>query len=141
MARPRTGRPAGRRWNGCGSVERVKWALIRYRVMATVIGVFLIVLICVGVPLKYLAATGGSLQSVGNDITIVVGTAHGFLYMIFLVVAADLARRARFPLLFAALTLVLGTIPFLSFVGEHNATKRVRGQMAVAAAESPSPAA
>lgn len=121
----------------------MRWALIRYRIMANIIGVFLIVLICIGVPLKYLATPGGGLQSVGNDITIVVGTAHGFLYMIFLVIAADLARRARFPLLFAALTLVLGTIPFLSFLGEHNATKRVRGQMAVAeaaAADSPTPA-
>lgn len=109
--------------------------------MANIIGVFLIVLICIGVPLKYLAGTGTGLQSVGNDITIVVGTAHGFLYMIFLVVAADLARRARFPLPFAALTLICGTIPFLSFVGEHNATKRVRGQLAVAnAAAVDSPA-
>lgn len=104
--------------------------MIRYRVMAYIIGVLLIVLICIGVPLKYLTTTGSTPQTFGEDITMVVGIAHGFLYMIFLVMAADLARRARFPLAFALLTLILGTIPFLTFVGEHNATKRVRGQMA-----------
>ncbi|MGH3470712.1 MAG: DUF3817 domain-containing protein [Nocardioidaceae bacterium] len=106
----------------------MKGALLRYRVMANIIGVFLIILICIGVPLKYLAASGTSLQSAGAGITEVVGIMHGFLYMVFLVMAADLARRARFPVLFALITLILGTIPFLSFVGEHNATKRVRAE-------------
>ncbi|HET7174090.1 MAG TPA: DUF3817 domain-containing protein [Nocardioidaceae bacterium] len=118
----------------------MKASLLAYRVMANIIGVFLIVLICIGVPLKYLAAYGTQLQQLGGTITLVVGTMHGFLYMIFLVVAANLARRARFPLVFAAITLALGTIPFLSFVGEHNATKRVKGRLAAAAAapaESP----
>ena len=101
---------------------------MRYRVMANIIGVFLIVLICIGVPLKHLLTEGSTWQTIGADITEVVGIMHGFLYMIFLVFAADLARRARFPLWFALVTLVLGTIPFLSFVGEHNATKRVRAE-------------
>jgi integral membrane protein len=107
--------------------------------MATVIGVFLIVLICIGVPLKHLLDEGTSLQSFGADITEVVGIMHGFLYMIFLVLAADLARRARFPLWFAVVTLVLGTIPFLSFLGEHNATKRVRAEHPELAPSAPSP--
>jgi integral membrane protein len=96
--------------------------------MANIIGVFLIVLICIGVPLKHLLTQGSSLQTFGADLTEVVGIMHGFLYMIFLVLAADLSRRARFPLWFAVITLALGTIPFLSFVGEHNATKRVRAE-------------
>lgn len=96
--------------------------------MATIIGIFLIVLICVGVPMKYLAASGTSTQELGANITMVVGTMHGFLYMIFLVVAANLAYKARFPVPFAVLTLILGTVPFLSFLGEHNATKRVRAE-------------
>lgn len=106
----------------------VRGALLRYQVMATIIGVFLIVLICIGVPLKHLLTDGSTLQRFGADVTQVVGVMHGFLYMIFLVLAADLSRRARFPLWFAVVTLVLGTIPFLSFVGERNATKRVRAE-------------
>lgn len=104
----------------------MKASLLVYRIMATVIGVFLIVLICIGVPMKYLLTSGTSAQTFGSDLTVVVGTMHGFLYMIFLVAAAIMARMARFPLWFAAVVLVLGTIPFLSFVGEHQATKRVR---------------
>lgn len=94
--------------------------------MAYVVGVLLIVLVCVGVPLKYLTAAGSSPQQIGEWITANLGVLHGFLYMIFLVAAADLARRARFPLPFAALVLLLGTVPFLSFLAERMATARVR---------------
>ncbi|MGH3354829.1 MAG: DUF3817 domain-containing protein [Nocardioidaceae bacterium] len=105
-------------------------ALTRYRVMAYIVGVLLIVLICIGVPLKYLFAHGTEPQAIGEWITTYLGVAHGWLYMIFLVMAALLARRARWPLGFTAVTLVLGTVPVLSFVGEHRATARVRQQMA-----------
>ena len=101
-------------------------ALLRYRVMANIVGVLLIVLILVGVPLKYLLEPGTSAQQAGEWITTYLGIAHGWLYMIFLVMAALMARKARFPLGFTVLILVLGTIPFLSFYGERKATGRVR---------------
>lgn len=101
-------------------------ALLRYRVMAYVVGVLLIVLIVIGVPLKYFATDGTDPQQVGVWITMYLGQAHGFLYMIFLVTAALLARKARFPLGFTVLVLLLGTVPFLSFYGERVATGRVR---------------
>ncbi len=103
-------------------------ALLRYRVMAYVVGVLLVVLILVGVPLKYLLEDGSDLQRVGEWITSYLGVAHGWLYMIFLVTAALLARRARWPLGFALVTLLLGTVPILSFVGERRATARVRSE-------------
>lgn len=101
-------------------------ALLRYRVMAYIVGTLLIVLVCIGVPLKYLTSAGTNPQQVGEWITLYLGVAHGWLYMIFLVMAAILARKARFPLSFAIVVLVLGTIPFLSFYGERKATGRVR---------------
>ncbi len=101
-------------------------ALLRYRVMAYVVGVLLIVLICIGVPLKYLTAEGTDPQQLGEWITTYLGVAHGWLYMIFLVMAALLARSARFSLGFTVVVLVLGTVPFLSFYGERLATGRVR---------------
>lgn len=100
--------------------------LLRYRVMAYVVGTLLIVLICVGVPLKYLTAEGSSPQELGEWITTYLGVAHGWLYMIFLVSALLLARRARFPMGFTVLILVLGTVPVLSFWGERKATHRAR---------------
>ena len=95
--------------------------------MAYVVGVLLIVLILVGVPLKYLTADGTDPQQLGEWITTNLGILHGWLYMVFLVTAAMLARKARFPLGFTVLVLVLGTVPILSFWGERVATRRVRG--------------
>jgi integral membrane protein len=104
----------------------VKSALLRYRVMANIVGVLLVVLILIGVPLKYLAADGSSAQEAGEFITTYLGIAHGWLYMIFLVMAALLARKARWSILFTVTTLLAGTVPIVSFWAEHRATKAVR---------------
>ncbi len=108
----------------------MKTALLRYRVMANVVGVLLIVLILVGVPLKYLVQDGTSLQLVGEWITQYLGIAHGWLYMIFLVMAFLLSRKARWSVGFTLVTLLCGTVPVLSFWAEHRATARVRSQLA-----------
>jgi integral membrane protein len=108
----------------------VKTALLRYRVMANVVGVLLVVLILVGVPLKYLAEEGTRLQSTGEWITQYLGVAHGWLYMIFLVMAFLLSRRAHWDLGFTITTLLCGTVPLLSFWAERRATRQVRAQLA-----------
>ena len=105
--------------------------LLRYRVMANVVGVLLIVLVVIGVPLKYLATEGSGAQEVGEWITTYLGVAHGWLYMIFLVAAAVLARAARWSVPFTVVTLLLGTVPFASFVAERRATRRTRELAAV----------
>lgn len=98
-------------------------ALIRYRVMAYVVGVLLVVLVCVGVPLKYL----------GHNDTVVTwtGIPHGWLYMILIITAFDLGRRARWGWGRVILIALAGTVPFLSFVAEHYATKDVRAKLSV----------
>lgn len=133
----------------------MKAALLRYRVMATVVGVLLVVLCLIGVPLHYghlvsdaafLAepaiegdrGTAGWGWRLGADISAYLGVAHGWLYMIFLVMAFLLARRARWETPFTVVTLICGTIPLLSFWAEHRATQRVRPL--VAAEEQPVPA-
>jgi integral membrane protein len=108
----------------------VKSALLRYRVMANIVGVLLIVLILIGVPLKYLTADGSDLQSTGEWITTYLGIAHGWLYMLFLVMAFVLSRKAKWDLAFTITTLLCGTVPVLSFWAEHRATARVRAEMA-----------
>lgn len=99
-------------------------ALIRYRVMAYLVGTLLIVLVCVGLPLKYL----------GYSDTVVIWTAvpHGYLYMILLITAFDLGRRARWSWKRLLLIALAGTIPFLSFVAERSATKNVRTKLGAA---------
>jgi integral membrane protein len=93
-------------------------ALLRYRVMAWVVGVLLIALVLVAVPVKYL---GGPDEPVA-----LIGTAHGWLYFIFFLTACDLAVRARWTLKGSILVLLAGTIPILSFVAERIATRKTR---------------
>jgi len=115
--------------------------LTAYRVMATIVGVLLIVLCLIGVPLANFDGTsmwgifestptwvtvGSDAQNLGELITTYLGVAHGWLYMIFLFSAFLLSRRARWDLPFTLVTLVCGTIPIVSFWAEHRATQRVR---------------
>ncbi|UAL30012.1 DUF3817 domain-containing protein [Nocardioides rotundus] len=118
----------------------MKNALLRYRVMATIVGVLLVVLCLVGVPLANfdgsgmwgifdstpaLVTPGSQVQQIGEAITSYLGVAHGWLYMIFLICAFLLARRERWDVPFTLVTLVMGTVPILSFWAERRATKRV----------------
>jgi integral membrane protein len=96
----------------------VQSALIRYRVIAYVVGVFLLILTLVAMPLKYFADSPAMVA--------IVGPIHGFLYMVYLVVAFDLSLRARWPFRYTVLILLAGTVPFLSFVAERSVTRRVR---------------
>jgi integral membrane protein len=97
---------------------RVAGALLRYRVIAYVVGVVLLVLAFVAMPVKY----------IGGDPALValVGPVHGFLYMVYLVATFDLGRRMDWPLKRMALVMLAGTVPFLSFVAERWITRRVR---------------
>jgi len=92
--------------------------LTRYRVIAYVVGVFLLVLVCVAMPMKY----------AGSDPRLValVGPLHGFLYMVYLVLSAHLALRARWSVKGTVLVLLAGTVPFVSFVAERVVVKRTR---------------
>jgi len=93
-------------------------ALARYRVMAYVVGVGLATLVFVGVPLQYAAGV--------PQVDEIVGPIHGFLYIVYLLMAVDLARRARFTLLQMAAMIGAGFVPLLAFVIEHRVTRRVR---------------
>lgn len=124
-------------------VTGLRGALLRYRVMASIVGVLLVVLILIGVPLANFDGTGmwgifpstpdiwsagSTAHDVGEAITGYLGVAHGWLYMIFLVTAFLLSRKARWPLGFTVVTLLCGTVPILSFWAEHRATARVRAE-------------
>ncbi len=123
--------------------DAVSRNLTAYRVMATIVGVLLVVLILIGVPLANFdgsamwgvfdstptwVTAGSDVNQVGETITTYLGVAHGWLYMIFLVSAFLLSRRAGWSLPFTLVTLVCGTVPILSFWAEHRATRRVRAE-------------
>jgi integral membrane protein len=97
----------------------LRGALLRYRVMAYAVGVGLVVLVFVGVPL----------QLAGHpEVVNVVGPIHGFLYVVYLVAAADLTRRGRWPLTQLVWVILAGLIPFAAFVVERRVTRRVEAQ-------------
>jgi integral membrane protein len=110
----------------------VKALLTCYQVLATVVGISIVTLLVVGIPLKYVhhvwpsvLPVGSAGQEFGEAVNLYLGTAHGFIYMAFVFVALILAQRARWPLVFTVVTLVCGTIPFLSFWAESRAIRKV----------------
>ena len=103
----------------------MKGALQRYRVLANVVGVVLIVFILIAVPLRYLGGEPRMSQT--------ISPIHGFLYVLYLGATVDLARRAGWTVVRTLLVALAGTVPFLSFVVERRMTRDVRAQAAVAA--------
>ncbi len=99
-----------------------------YRVLAMIVGVLLTVLVFVAVPLEYLPEQGTSLQRLGERLTMVVGIAHGWLYMAYLVVSFTLSRRLRWTLPFTLLVLLAGIVPILIFWVEHKVNQKVRAE-------------
>jgi integral membrane protein len=93
----------------------VQGALTRYRIIAWIVGVVLLVLVVVGMPLKYIGHN--------DSVVAAVGPAHGFLFMVYLALTFDLSRRAQWPFSRMLLVMLAGTIPFLSFWAERKVTK------------------
>lgn len=103
-------------------IPGVKGALARYRVMAWVVGILLVVLVGVGMPLKYSWGDG--------RVVTWTGIPHGWLYAVLLITAVDLGRRVKWSIKWFLAIMFAGTVPFLSFVAEHFATKNVRATLA-----------
>ena len=98
-----------------------------YRVLALIVGVLLTAMAFVGMPLKYFLDEGTTWQEFGDSATTVLALSHGYIYMVYLVVAFLLARKARWTLQFTGLMLVAGIIPILIFWVEHRVVQKVRG--------------
>lgn len=98
--------------------EKVVAAMRRYRVGAYVVGVGLLVLVLAAMPLKYFADQ--------PLLVAIVGPIHGFLYMGYLALTADLGVKARWPVGKLLLVALAGTIPFVSFVAERKVTAPLR---------------
>jgi integral membrane protein len=93
----------------------VKAAVLRYRVMAYVTGVVLIVLCFVGIPLQVAGK-----PAVAND----VGVVHGILYIIYLVNAWILSRKLALANKPTVIMLLAGTVPIMTFIVERWISRR-----------------
>ncbi|MET8248609.1 DUF3817 domain-containing protein [Streptomyces sp. NPDC005202] len=101
-----------------------KSVLTRYRVMAYVTGV-LLVLLTLGVIAKYVLDINGA-----ADFTRVVGIAHGWLYVVYLVFAFDLGSKAKWPVGKQLWVLLAGTLPTAAFFVERKVTHELESRIA-----------
>src|SRR5262249_29508530 len=86
-----------------------------YRVMAYVTGTVLIVL-CVLAILQIWAPVEAAVGA--------LGTVHGALYIVYLLVAFLLSRRLRLPLWPTVAILLAGTVPVMTFIVERRISHR-----------------
>ena len=99
-------------------VDKVRSALLRYRVLAWITGVWLLLLV-VELVLTY---------GFDNHALDFVPFVHGWVYFLYLIMAIDLAIKVRWSAPKTIITAIAGTIPFLSFWFEHKRTEEVKAQ-------------
>lgn len=93
-------------------------ALLRYRLMAYVVGTLLMVLVFVAVPLQYAADQPAPAA--------VIGVIHGICYIVYLLTSYDLVRKAGWRWTRLVAPVFAGFIPVLAFVVERRTTRRLR---------------
>ena len=89
-------------------------ALARFKFIAYLAGIVLI-LFTIEIVLKY----SGILEIPW------FAQLHGIVYMVYVVIAFDMSRRAKLSLRETFLVLIAGTIPVMSFVAESRIRRRV----------------
>jgi len=89
--------------------------------MAYIVGLGLLVLVLVGVPLQYAARE--------PTVVAVVGPIHGFLYIVYLLTVADLARRFHLRLGQVIALVAAGFVPFLAFVVDLFTSSRIEREL------------
>ena len=99
-----------------------------YRVLAFVVGILLAFCALVAFPTKYFAADGSDLQEFGESVSI-MWLFHGWIFMVYVVVAFLLAQKFRWSARFTILTLVAGLVPLLIFWVERRVVARVHEEL------------
>jgi integral membrane protein len=98
---------------GWPSTDMIRLVVRAYRTMAYVTGTMLCILVFVCIPLQIWAHNAKPAD--------VIGTLHGILYIIYIVVAFAMTRAVRMKVASPSTIIVLaaGTIPILTFVVER----------------------
>jgi integral membrane protein len=98
--------------------DLIRLAVRAYRTMAYITGTMLCILVFICIPIQIWGHNGTPAD--------IVGTFHGILYIIYIVVAFSMTRAVRMKIASPAEIIVLaaGTIPILTFVVERWVTRR-----------------
>src|SRR3982750_416019 len=97
--------------------------LIRYRVLAYVTAVLLLPLVFVATPLDL----WGDVKWPAT----ILGIGHGYLYMLYVIFAFEIAVKLKLPLSRMLLVVLAGTIPFGAFFAERYVTRAWRADQVV----------
>jgi integral membrane protein len=98
-----------------------------YRILAFVVGILLAFCSLVALPCKYLLTEGSSLQQFGEDASI-MWLFHGWIFMVYVVVAFLLARKAGWSVGFTVVALAAGLIPLLIFWVERRVVHKLEAE-------------
>lgn len=104
------------------TAKGIEGALFRYQVMANIVGTLIIILFTF---FFIKLATGDCSLEVE-----IFGVGHGYLYIVYLVVASMLALKARLHLGYVLCMAAAGLVPTMTFVVERWILRIVRTQMA-----------
>lgn len=97
-----------------------------YQVVATVVGLNLIFVITAAVAQRVTDPT--SWWNLNEDLIFTIDQVHGLLFMALLVLIAIIASRFRWQPKMTITTMLLATIPVVSFWAERRTTRVVQGR-------------
>lgn len=98
--------------------ETIRRPLLGYRILAWATGIWLIAL-CYEMVMKY---------GFNDDSLSWIAVVHGWVYFVYLLFAANLAVKVRWPIGKTVGVLLAGTIPLLGIIVEHFQTKQIKAQ-------------
>jgi len=101
----------------------VSASLTRFKIMAFVVGVGLLIL-CAELVLHY---------GFDNDALLWWRQVHGLLYLLYVITVADLGFRVKWSLPKMVGVMLAGVVPFFSFVMERKVARELEGSTAPAA--------
>ena len=99
--------------------EQSTAVLTRFRLMAILCGVNLLLLIFGYMPAKHIFDLVDT-----NKWMVVIPPAHGYLYIVYILTALQLGVQKRMSLMTILVLIAAGTLPFASFLAERKIVKK-----------------
>ena len=117
------------------SLEAVNDRLLRaYQVMATIVGVNLLIVMAGFIGKLATTDDPGSWWQRNQDTFLVIDQLHGFLFMVLIVIIGKLGLRQKWSWGYMLSVIVLACVPLVSFWTERRTTRRVHADPLPAAA-------
>lgn len=110
------------------TTAELRGAFLRYRALAWTTGTLLALLVFVAMPLKYLVTPHHPVFAA------VFGIAHGWVFVVYLIVTLQLGMKLQWPWLTLGLRMLAGVVPLACFFVEHKVHRELAAQLEGASA-------